>query len=224
MEQPLMLHEEDKYDFNVWYTTFDPVFSEISKKSRLPEKWTRYEYVLKGKYSDSVIKPINKYVEALYPRPELVSIVGNTVTLRQGNHAEFFLLIKKGGEFFNLDRPWMRQYYRTKNTYDRPENCFLGYYKFYVPWFIDEDIEVRYVRPDVESPFFIQESSASYKKTDKTEVYVEPHFVNFSFKNVGKHMVSPKFGKIKRQQPMFDMVFEADDIMIQRVRNFYEQD
>lgn len=219
-----MLHEEDKHDFNVWYNTYDPVFSEISKKSRLPEKWIRYEYVLKGKYSDSLIKPINKYVEALYPAPKLVSIVGNTVTLRQENHAEFFLLQKKSGEFFNLDRPWMRQYYKTKNLYERSPECFLGFFKFYVPWFIDEDISVKYVTPSANSPFLIQESSESYKKTSGSEVYVEPHFVDFSFKKEGSHMVSTIFGKIKRGQPMFDMVFEADDIIIQRVRKFYEQD
>ena len=224
MEQPLMLHEEDKYDFNVWYTTFDPVFSEISKKSRLPEKWIRYEYVLKGKHQNSIIKPINKYVEALYPAPKLISIVGNTVTLRQENHAEFFLLQKKSGEFFNLDRPWMRQYYKTKNVYERDSGCFLGFFKFYVPWFIDEDVVVKYVRPGTDSPFLIQECSYIYKKTNKMEIYVEPHFVDFSFKNSGSHMVSKVFGKIKRNQPMFDMVFEADDIIIQRVRNFYEQD
>jgi hypothetical protein len=37
-------------------------------------------------------------------------------------------------------------------------------------------------------------------------------------------MVNERFGKIKRESPMFDIVFQANDIIVQRVREFYEQD
>jgi len=37
-------------------------------------------------------------------------------------------------------------------------------------------------------------------------------------------MVNDLFGKIKRQSAMFDIVFEASDIIVQRVRKLYEQD
>ena len=36
-------------------------------------------------------------------------------------------------------------------------------------------------------------------------------------------MDRPGFGKIPRQTPMFDIVFECDDIMLNRVKDFYEQ-
>jgi hypothetical protein len=54
--------------------------------------------------------------------------------------------------------------------------------------------------------------------------YLEPDFVEFHFKRIGNHMVNDKFGKIKRGSPMFDIVFQADDIIVERVRKFYEQD
>ena len=46
----------------------------------------------------------------------------------------------------------------------------------------------------------------------------------FKFKRVGPHMVNHKFGKIKRHSAMFDIVFKADGIIEEKVRNFYEQD
>jgi hypothetical protein len=54
--------------------------------------------------------------------------------------------------------------------------------------------------------------------------YIEPDFIVFNFKSVGSHMEDKTFAKIKRQSAMFDIVFEADDIMLERVRNFYEKD
>ena len=213
-----------EYDFDIWYRTYDPVFSDISKKSRLPEKWVAFDNVRNGKYKDSIIKPINRYVEKLYQAPKLISIIDNIVTLRQENHAEFFLLLKNNRTFYNLDRPWMRQYYNTKFSPEIPENCFNGTYKFYVPWFIDASIEIKYVSPNCESPFFVYENSSVWNIIDNESRYVEPDFVAFHFKSAGPHMINNKFGKIKRYSPMFDMVFKADDIIVERVRKFYEED
>lgn len=222
MQEPEMLTNH-KYDFNIWQETWDPVFSEISEKSRININWLTYSKILDSEYKDCVIKPVNNYVRNLYPAPQLISIENNTVRLRQGNHAEFFLLKKENGNFFNLDRPWMRQYYKTKEKFDLTEECFPSIYKFYVPWFIDENIIVRFERPTTDSPFYINPSEHVYKKTTGDEKYIEPAFVTFAFKKVGPHMVTEDFGKIKRQQAMFDIVFDANDIIIDRVKEFYEK-
>lgn len=220
--KPKMLHNMN-YDFDIWYKTQDPVFSQISKDSRLPEKWISYSNILNGKYKDSIIKPINSYVEALYPRPELVSIEGNTVILKQTNHAEFFLLERKDGKFINIDRPWMRQYYNTASSHMPMAGCFDGTFKFYVPWYIDEDLEVDYLSPADDSPFYVYDTKSIHKKTTGDTEYLEPDFVSFHFKRIGQHMVNERFGKIKRGSPMFYIVFQANDIIVQRVREFYEQ-
>lgn len=223
MEQPEIIQSND-FDFNIWYKTKDPIFSQISKKSRLPEKWISYKFLKNKKYYNSIIKPINRYVEHLYQPPTLVYIENNIVRLRQGNHAEMFLLIKDSGTFYNLDRPWMRQYYNTNLNFEIPKDCFPGTYKFYVPWYIDADIDILYTRPDEDSPFLIYDTQVSHKAIVDIPQYIEPDFVPFHFKNKGAHMIDDGFGKIPRKSAMFDIVFKADDIMIRRVKEFYEQD
>lgn len=216
-----MLTKND-YNFHVWQETWDPVFFDINEKSRVNLNWLSYSKIIQSEYKESILKPLNNYVKNLYPAPKLISINNNTIRLRQENHAEFFLLKKKNGKLFNLDRPWIRQYYQTKETFDILDDCFPSYYKFYVPWFLDEDIQVRFERPEVDSPFYIKPSQHQYTKTTGEEKSIEPAFVTFVFKDKGSHMVKDGFGKIKRKQAMFDIVFEADDIMISRIKEFYE--
>ena len=211
------------YNFNIWNETYDPIFSEMCRHSRLPEKWVSYRKNINTKYGASLIKPINAYVEALYPMPKLIGIEGNTVRLRQYNHAEFFLLEKQHGIFYNLDRPWMRQYYQTKEYPEPEENCFKTSYKFYTPWVIDADVKIRLEQPQEDSPFLIYSNTVDRSPLMDDQEYLEPNFVTFKFKRVGPHMVNEKFGKIKLNTPLFDIIFEGDGIMIERVKEFYEQ-
>lgn len=210
------------YDFNVWYNTYDPSFLDISAKSKVPDKWVSYERILHGKYSDSVIKPLNKYVESLYPAPKLISIQDNVVTLRQHNHAEIFLLNKDDG-LRALDRPWMRQFYQSAKPQAQKDNCFEETFIAYVPWFIDENVLVV-IREVDDSPFAIEGKTDRYQAIPEEVRYLEPMMVPFRFKNVGDHMQEKHFGKIKRNTPMFDVIFTASDTIIERVREFYEQD
>jgi hypothetical protein len=103
-------------NFDIWYETKDPNFTQISHASNIPHHWLSYQTVLSGQYSNSIIKPTNLYVQRLVPPPKLISITDNIVRLRQGNHAEFFLLEQHDGSFYNIDRPWLRQYYNTDQS------------------------------------------------------------------------------------------------------------
>ena len=212
-----------QYNFDIWYETYDPNFIEISQKSFIPYKWLSYRAVTKDTAYDSPIKPINRYVEFLYPEPELVGIYGNTVKLRQRNHAEIFLLENEKG-FKNIDRPHMRQYYKTKKYFDPDPACFDPVYLFYVPWFIDADIEIKFERPAEDSPFLIYPESGKCNKISGNEEFIEPKFIPFRFKKIGSHMNRPGFGRIKIGSAMFDMVFDASDILLERIRNFYGKD
>lgn len=208
--------------FDIWYNTKDPNFTHLCRQSNIPDRWMSYQKVLSGPNKDSVIKPINRYVERLVPPPKLISIKDNIVRLRQGNHAEMFLLEKEDGEFYNVDRPWQRQYYNTALDL-QAENCFPGTFKFYVPWFIDENVHVYFYQAEEESPFVTYNTMAPYHKVPEDSLYVEPHFVPFKFKRVGPHMIDDKFGKIPKQSGMYDMVFYADDIIVERVKEFYDK-
>jgi hypothetical protein len=217
---PIITHEINNFD--IWYDTKDPSFTELSQRSNIPFAWLSYGVILQGKNKDSILKPINRYVERLVPPPKLISIENNIVRLRQGNHAEMFLLEKDDGEFYNVDRPWQRQYYNTALDFDA-EDCFPGTFKFYVPWFIDEDVMVYFYPPEEDTPFQTYPSIAPYKQVPINARFVEPHFVPFRFKRVGTHMVNDKFGKIPKQSAMYDMVFYANDIIVERVKEFYEK-
>lgn len=219
----------DPFNYDIWYETYDPDFVEINLKSRVPMKWMTYTNVSGGRYKDTILKPINRYIEILYPRPDLISIDNNIVRLRQRNHADFYLLVTEKGikekrdNFYNVDRPWIRQYYQSLEKHDLPENCFPGTYKFYVPWFLDADIDVSFESPKgEETPFHVYSAGHKYKMADPEQGFVYPAFVTFHFKKEGSHMEAPDFGVIYKGSAMFDIVFRADDIMIERVRNFYE--
>jgi hypothetical protein len=211
----------NSFNFNVWYESYDPNFIDINKKSLVPEKWLSYQKISHHKFANSILKPINKYVETLYPAPELVSIINNQVTLRQKTHAGIFLL-DDYGSFYNVDRPHMRQYYQTKINYETKSDCFDPAYVFYIPWAIDADVDVKIEQSDLDSPFEIKEALVSYKNIDQSIWYLEPNFVAFKFKKTGTHMVNKDFGKIKPGAPMFNMTFILSDILIERMREFYE--
>jgi hypothetical protein len=211
----------NSFNFNVWYESYDPNFIDINRRSLVPEKWLSYQNINHNKFANSILKPINRYVEVLYPPPQIVSIIGNQVTLRQKTHAGIFLL-NESGNFYNVDRPHMRQYYQTRIEHETTSDCFDQAYVFYIPWAIDADIEVSIEQPGVESPFEIKKSMAGYKRIDEFTRYIEPNFVAFKFKKVGPHMTNQDFGKIKPGSPMFDMTFSLSDILIERMREFYE--
>jgi hypothetical protein len=214
-----MLTKKD-FDFEVWYNSFDPNFTEISLKSMIPPKWVSFSAVANGKYKDSIIKPINKYVESLYPRPTLVSIENGVITLRQHTHAGIFLL-EKDGNLKALDRPWMRQFYQSRNSFKSNNECFDDVFVFYVPWFIDANVSVRFNAVDG-SPIRLYPTSSNYSKVPNGAIFVEPIFVPFRFFRVGEHMEREDFGKILKGAPIFDMVFQADDTIVKQVRKFYE--
>jgi hypothetical protein len=211
------------FNFTVWDETFDPDFIKISQQSLIPDKWLNYQAIDHDKYNNSIIKPVNRYVQNLYPKPELVSIADTEIRLRQRNHAEIFLL-EKENKLRSLDRPHMRQYYQTKIVYPLREDCFEPTYLFYVPWFIDENVRVRFEQPLEETPIEAYPTVYSYEKVPREARYVEPRFVPFKIKRFGPHMKDENFGKVPLKSAIFDIVLESSDILINRIREFYEQD
>lgn len=224
MNKPEMLNNTS-YEFNVWDSSYDPSFSEISIKSRLPEKWLSFQRVLSDKrYADSIIKPINWYVASLYPPPELISVEGNTVRLRQYTHAEIFILVNEQTNKF-LDRPWMRQFYKSSYAAEPDDECFSDMFVAYTPWVLDLKAEIFFECPTEEqSAIKIINTNRFTREIPKNTVLLEPFMIPFRFKNVGEHMVDPEFGKIKKPTAIYDMVFQASDIIIERVKEFYAKD
>ena len=214
--------EELKDDFEIWYKSNKEPFLYINEKSRVFPRWLSYQEVLSDNvYKESILKPINLYAKNLYPAPKLISIKNNEVILQQRNHAEIFLLQEKN-RLYNVDRPWVRQYYLSNKDHDLPKDCFEGIFRFYIPWIVDENISVKIEQPE-NSPFFIYEEDFNFNKVSIETLKIDPGFVHFHFKSVGTHIVESGFAKIPRLSPMFNIRFNASDIIVERVRKFYEQ-
>jgi len=212
--------DELKHDFKIWNSSSDKSFLYINERSRVFKRWLSYPEGIYG-LNNSIIQPINLYARRLYPEPKLISIIDNEVILQQRNHAEFFLLIEDG-EFYNVDRPWVRQYYRSDEAHKAPDGCFSGNYKFYISWLLNADVSVKIEQAEG-SPFLIYPKEINFKSLDQNLTTFDPPMVDFNFRSIGSHMVDHEFGKIPRLQPMFNMRFQADDIMVQRVKEFYER-
>jgi hypothetical protein len=90
-----------------------------------------------------------------------------------------------------------------------------------MPWLIDEEIKAFIEQPE-DSPFVIYPKVMNFKKIPKGTTMIETDFVYFHFKDKGNHMVDNEFGKIPRYAPMYNLRFQASDIMIERVRKMYE--
>lgn len=223
---------ELREDFFIWQKSKSESFLWINKRSRVPSRWLSYKNGIKG-YENSIIKPINMYASRLSVKPKLINISNNIVTLQQTNHAEIFLAISpkiidtmarpslyKENVMWNLDRPWIRQYYLSDKNNTNTE-CFDQVFRFYMPWIIDKDIKI-FIKQADNSPFMIIEDSFSFKKIPTTTKEIDPPFVHFQFKKNGEHVIDEDYGKIKRLSPMYNIVFEADDIIIKEIRRFYE--
>lgn len=227
-ELKILRNEEKVSDKEIWHTSYDPDFIKLSTRSMVSERWLGYWPVLESGYKDLPIKPINNYIMNMSSRPELYRIDGNTVTLRFSLYADMYLLVSEKDPqqykgLYSVDRPWMRQYYKTKIEMPTMDDCFEPTYKMLVPWFIDWPMEVLYT-PIEDSPVRIQETRDFWHTPNPSTKFVTPHMVPFKFKNTGSHMIDDELGIPRLGDPIFDMHFSLDDIMVERIRNQYAND
>jgi hypothetical protein len=208
-------------DRDIWSKTKDPDFIKICEESLVPARWVLFDQINKEKFGDSIIKPINKYVEYLYPPPELISISESSIVLRQKTQADIYILNNADVGFYNIDRTWVRQYYRTAMPFDQHPDCFSEeIYKFYVPWILDYPTKVKYV-PVPGSAILPIPLNSNFNYIPKDIHAIHPPMVACYFKKIGKHMKDSEQGIIKRGEPMFDMIIESNAIIEERVRSFY---
>lgn len=205
-------------DHNAWNNIPDPSFLEMCSKSGVPEKWILFKNI-SDYHKNSIVKPINKYVEYLYPPPELLSINQEEIILRQKTHADIYLRVNDDGSFYSVDKPWVRQYYRSKLT-SFCSDCFPEVFKAYVPWIMDIDTDIVFEGIDG-SPFSIMKTITNFAKTNNDLFAIEPIMVAFSFKKHGAHMIEKDWGIIRARTPIFDIKIRSNAIIEEKTRNFY---
>jgi hypothetical protein len=205
-----------------WWTECSNLsFEELVIESKVPAKWARFDIISK-QVLDDILIPVNGYVLNLYPKPDIVSINGNLVQLRQKTHAEIWVKPEDDNLLYALDKCHQRQFYPS-NAKMKDQNCFSPTYKFYMPWVFSEDAElfISAVAGD-ESPFKIQERQLKNNKVDRKSRYINTDFINFKIKKNNKYMLSEKYGIIDIGAPMYDIFVKLKKEEISRLIKQYE--
>jgi len=199
-----------------WVNSSHLPFRDILIESRIPGKWSVFSNIEK-QYHEYALKPINRYVSNLYPKPELISYDRNSVRLRQYTHAEIWVEPQEDG-LYALDKTWQRQFYPSENMFAHTE-CFDATYKFYMPWLPDFNISGKVVNPDIQDPvFIINENILMFNSLNINQHFIDVPFVHFKIKKQGPHMKTNEYGIIDMHTPMYDLILELPEQEIDRVR------
>jgi hypothetical protein len=205
-----------------WLSSENLSFSSIVRQSKIPDHWARYdsEHLRSVK---SVLKPVNKYVLSLYPRPEILDIKNNLVTFRQRTHAEIWIEDKGNNILYAVDKCHQRQFYPSKNNIEIA-GCFLATYRFYIPWFINKNVEIKIdTVKNEKTPFHINKKIFLSNFVDMSTPYVDTEFINFKIKNVGEYSLKENYGIISKNTAMYDMSVILTDKEIGTLREDYGQ-
>jgi hypothetical protein len=202
-----------------WINSAELSFLELQNSSNLLEHWRIYKYI-HTLCKDFGIFPVNKYVLDLYPKPELISIVDNTVTFRQRTHAEIWVEPYEDS-LYALDKCWQRQFYPSSNKMSSLE-CFDPTYRFYIPW-VPCSLDKFAIKPvvDEETPFLITGKELKINTPNFITHFYETEFVDFMIKKSGSHMVDNRYGIIDIGTAMYDMVVEMNEEQIEKIHKQY---
>lgn len=199
-------------------------FPELEEQSFIPSKWSCYNKI-GDDYDNKIIKPVNKYVLELYPKPEIIQKTNNKIVLRQKTHAEIWVEpLKRYSEetLYALDKCHQRQFYPSSFKIFS-EECFLATYRFYMPWFPDLRTNIFFKNIEDEfSPFRIKDDAVVFYPPEKNDKYVNTCFIHFNIKKNGPHMKDDRYGIIDIGSPMYDMELKLDEDIIEKIANEYE--
>lgn len=205
-----------------WINSENLSLPEILMQSGLPDKWSKYNSKDILNIS-GVLKPVNNYVLNLYPKPEIININNNIITFRQRTHAEIWVEERNDNTLYALDKCHQRQFYPSLNNLENKE-CFDPTYRFYIPWFIDKNVNIKITRVEDEpTPFYIGEKSIIGKPLPYLSEYSYSEFVDFKIKNTGEYHLKEKYAIISKNTAMYDMSVVLSDEEISQIKDYYGQ-
>jgi hypothetical protein len=201
----LIFENNTRLGSKYWINSEEKKFSELVKDSKMIEEFSDSS-ILKKKYKDKIIVPVNPYVEYFYPKPKLIK-TETGIILRQKTHAEIWVEYR-GNNLYMLDKCWQRQFYPSKNIHDSLNNQPL--YRFYVPWTIESEgiFEIKSTSPT----FNIYTKSITFFKRNFDNNLIDTPFIDFSIKKQGKHMKTEKYGIVDIGTEIYDIVINNINI------------
>jgi len=203
-----------------WVNSGEVDFYEIQSGSNIPSKWTKMEPVLKSKYKNKIIKPINAYAINFGIKPELI-IKNDYIILRQSTHADIWVEKRGESRLYALDKTWMRQFYPSDKTLEKYNDCYVAQYKMYTPWIIDEMVDVE-ILTIPESPFLVFFDTLTFNKIDKSLHHIYPKWVYFLIKKQDS-MDKEGFFVIKSNTPAFDIIVKDKKIIEKIIKEYNEK-
>lgn len=204
-----------------WLNSEKYTWPEIVVGSRVMDAWARFN-LIEPEYKNAILKPLNRYVSNLYPRPELVKIEENLAILRQRTHAEIWVDEKADG-LYALDKTNQRQFYPSEHNHNFSE-CYPASYRFYVPWFIDRNIEAEIKEiTDEDTAFKIIPGGIRFYQQNINSDYIDTNFINFGIKKSGSWMLDGRRGIIPRLSAMYDIVIYLNETDMDLLRRQYGQ-
>jgi hypothetical protein len=203
-----------------WINSANIDFYQIQSDSNVPTKWTKIDGVLKSKYKNKIVKPINEYSINFGIKPELI-LENGYIVLRQYTHADIWVE-KKGTKHLNaLDKTWLRQFYPSDKILQNRDDCYLAQYKMYTQWIVDENIDIE-IRSIPNSPFFVFPEIIKLNKIDIKLKHIYPKWIYFLIKKQDS-MVKDGFFIIENNTPAFDIIIKDKDIIKMIVKEYSEK-
>jgi len=193
-----------------WINSETLSFSSIVRQSKMPDDWARHDSIDFNSIK-SLLTPVNKYAFKLYPRPDILKINKNIVTFRQRTHAEIWVEDRGSEVLYALDKCNQRQFYPSTNSFENKE-CFAATYRFYIPWFVNKDIEVsiQEIKDEI-TPFCIKEKKLKSIEIERTTPYADTDFIDFKIKNNSNHFLKEGYDIIIKGTAMYDMAVSLTD-------------
>jgi hypothetical protein len=194
-------------------------FSEIITLSCLPSEWVKWKDVSK-KYSKSLLKPVNMYIDYFGTSPEIISITKKEIIIRQYSYSDIYI-VNYENDSYCVDKPWLRQFYPS----DYKENnngVFLvkDSFKTFMPWIIDENIDY-FIKSESES-FYFKYHSGKFSKGSNKEIK-DTDMLDFYFLKNDNCLVEDKCTIIPRGTYMYDIYIYPDKKIYKKLKREYDK-
>ena len=203
-----------------WLNSANMDFYEIQNISKVPSKWTNIEGVLKSKYKNNIVKPVNGYALNFGIKPELI-LENDYIILRQYTHADIWVERKGIQSIYALDKTWLRQFYPSDKVLENKDDCYLAQYKMYTQWIVDENVDIE-IRSIPNSPFFVFSEIIKINKIDIKLKHIYPKWIYFLIKKQ-ESMVKDGFFIIENNTPAFDIIIKDKDVIEKIVKEYNEK-